>query len=231
MSARAIVVVLAVALSGCLGTETGNPPFAPSVAGASGGPMGIIPTPRIERGWLAIADVTLIEACASTEGVVVRHDPGALALAGAQRLETESVLDEGDYCGVRFDRVAWTRAEPSALRGHTLAIDAALPDGTPVRVRSALAGPLALAASEPFAMSPAAGGLVLFLNESLLFNGLRFDDAAREADGSILLSADTNRGLLDRVEAQLPGALSLYRDTDGDGELSDDEQRAGALAP
>ena len=65
---------------------------------------------------------------------------------------------------------------------------------------------------------------------ALLFNGLAFDGVERELDGSIVVSAEKNAALLERIEAQLPGALALYRDADGDGRLSMDEERAGPLS-
>lgn len=226
MSRLVTIAALAAGLSGCLGTETGNPPFAPSVAGESGGQMGIVPRPRLEAGWLALSELTFVPC--EGDGIVVRYEPGALALHGAQRLEADPVLEPGDYCGVRFERVAWSGAEPSALAGRSLAIDASLADST-VHVRSTRTGPLELT-GEPFAMSEAGGSLVLFLDESLLFSGLSFADAERDADGSVVVSAETNADLLERIEAQLPGALSLYRDVDGDGALSEEELAAGPLA-
>jgi len=227
---RTTIAALAL-LSGCFGTETGNPPFAPGVAGGAGGTMGIVPVLQLDEGWLAIDDLTFLDACvAGSEGVVVRSEPGALGLGSEPVLETDPVLEEGEYCGVRAERVAWTSAAPSALRGYTLAIDASRPDGTPVRIRSTRTGTLELLGGAPFPMSPASGGVLLFVTESLLFNGLAFDGVELALDGSIVVSAEKNAALLERIEAQLPGALALYRDADGDGRLSMEEERAGPLS-
>lgn len=230
---RLLVIAAMSLLSGCFGTETGNPPFAPDVGGGAGTPMGLVPVLTTDQGWLSVANVALVpgETCAAgDEGTVVRHDAGALALAGAQSLETEAVLDEGDYCAFHFDRVASTSADPSALEGYTLAIDAHRPDGTMVRIRSSQTGTLDLVASTPFPMSPDAGGLIVFIDESLLFNGVSFDAADHEPDGSILVSAEKNSAILDRIETQLPHAVALYRDADGNGALSMEERGAGPLA-
>lgn len=224
------IAALALLALGCFGTETGNPPFAPSVAGDTGTPMGVVPQLAVSEGWMAVEDVAFepSERCGA-EGVVVRGAPAALALGGGRSLETDPVLEEGEYCALRFERVAWTSDEPAALSGATLALDAALSDGTTVRIRSTRAGAVRLS-GEPFRMSEDAGGLLVFADESLLFNGVSFTDARREPDGSIILDEATNTDLLDRVEAQLAGALFLYRDEDGDGLLSEPERRAGPLA-
>lgn len=225
-SAFGLVALLS--LSGCFGTETGNPPFAPSVAADHGVPMGIVPQATLQEGWLALASVAF-EGCDGGDAIVVRSAPAALALEGEQSLETEPVLDEGDYCALRLSRVVWTEGAPAALEGSTLAIDAALSDGTPVRIRSTTAGTIRLS-GEPFEMSADAGALLVFVDESLLFNALSFNDAVREADRSIVIDADTNAALLDRIEEQLPGSLFLYRDADADGRLGAEERAAGPLA-
>lgn len=217
---------------GCAGTETGNPPFAPMVASESGVPMGVAPTLDVDQAWLAVSNVSLEPgaSCAATgDGVVFRHEPAALDLSNDQTLDTEPVLEEGDYCAFSFDRVVWAAADPAALTGLTLAIDATLMDGTAVHIRSTRGATIRLVGAA-FPMTPDAGGLVLFVDESLLFNGLSFTGATRETDGSIVVDETTNRTLLDRVEAQLAGSLFLYRDVDGDGRLSTAERGAGPLA-
>lgn len=225
------IAIAALCLAGCFGTETGNPPFAPEVSGGSGGRMGIAPPISIEDGWMSIENVELVPECdASASGTVVRHEAAALELGGRQALETEPVLEEGDYCVLSLERVAWTGADPRELTGYTLALDTLALGGTHVRVRSDRTGTLRFTASAPFPMHPDEGGLLLFVDESLLFNAISLDGAEHEADGSIEIRADENAALLDQIEAQLPGALALYRDVDGDGRLSNEERDAGPLA-
>jgi hypothetical protein len=225
------LAIASLLLSACAGTETGNPPFAPSVSAETGVPMGIVPMASLDAAWLAIEDVELVPSCsAGDDGTIVTSGQVALDLAAARAVETEAVLEEGDYCAFRFERTAWADADPTALSGFTLAIDATVGPDTPVRIRSARTGSIALVADEPFAMTAEMGSLLVFVDESLLFSGVSFAGAAREADGSILISSEANSALLDRIEAQLAGALFLYRDTDGDGALSGPERDAGPIA-
>jgi hypothetical protein len=224
---RALAITI-LALTGCVGTETGNPPFAPEVGGETGTPMGIIPAVSIEGAWLSIDDVALSAEC-DDDGTVFVNDPVALDLQGAVALDAEPVLEEGDYCAFRFERVVWEEDAPAALTDLTLAIDASL-GSTPVFIRSASTGSIALIAEVPFAMSPDAGALLVFVDVSLLFNGITFADAEREADGSIVISSASNAGLLATIEAQLEGSLFLYRDADADGTLDVTERDAGPLA-
>ncbi len=226
MRRTTLALLASITWAGCFGTETGNPPFAPELAGDHGAPMGVVPQLGLTEGWLSVASVGL-DPC-DGEAVIVRTEPAALALAGAQSLEAEPVLDEGEYCALSFDRVVSEAGSPEALRGSTLALDAAAPDGTIVRVRSARTGSLRLA-GDPFELSAERGALLVFVDESLLFNGVSLDEATREADGSITIDESSNAALLDRIEEQLPGALFLYRDEDGDGSLSVAERRAGPL--
>ncbi len=228
---HALPVCALALLAGCFGTETGNPPFAPELAGESGGPMGIAPPIGIDDGWLSVENVALSPSCAaSDDGVIVRHDPAALALSGAQSLETEPVLQEGEYCQLRFDRAVFAAADPSALSAHSLAIDATAQDGSAVHVRSDATGSYRFVGTAPFSMTPDAGGLIVFVDESLLFNGVSLAGTERESDGSIEISATKNAAVLATIEAQLPGALALYRDGDGNGQLSLAERRAGPVA-
>lgn len=215
--------------SACVGTETGNPPFAPGVGGDTGTPMGIVPALSIEGAWLSIDDLELAPDC-SGEGTIFVSDPIALDLNGARPIEAEPVIEEGDYCALRFERVVWTDDLPSALTDFTLAIDASFGASTPVHIRSERTGSVALVAETPFAMAPDEGALLVFIDESLLFNTIRFADAARQADGSIEISSTSNAAMLDTIEAQLPGALFLYGDADANGTLSAAERAAGPLA-
>jgi hypothetical protein len=228
-----IVMMAGLALAGCAGTETGNPPFAPSVGAQSGVPMGILPRLSIERAWIAVERVALEPGADCTtpiEGTTVRAAPAALSLTEAQVLETDAVLEVGDYCAFRFERAPWTGREPSTLSGYTLAIDGALPDGLPVVIRSRREGALRFVGATPFEMSPEAGGLLVFVDESLLFDGVPFDTAEVDPEGVLVIDEVSNTALLDRIESQLPGALTLHRDADGDGMFSPDERRVGPLA-
>jgi hypothetical protein len=224
----ALALLALLSLTACFGTETGNPPFAPSVGGEAGVPMGIVPRLSVDRGWLSIANVAL-EGCADEESTVVRTEPAALALSETQALPTEPVLEEGDYCAFGFDLAAYPDASPAELSGSTFALDASLSDGTPIHIRGSLARAVRLTGL-PFAMSAESGALIVFVDESLLFNAVSFDAAERQADRSILVSPERNSALLDHIEAQLPGAIQLYRDADDDGLLSSEERSAGALA-
>ena len=228
---RAVALLLSVLLVSCYGTETGNPPFAPSVSGEAGAPMGILPLLGLDRGWLSLGELAFEPASTcGVDSVAVRSSLAALSLTGGAAFEAEAVLEEGDYCALQLERAPWTADTPEALSGQTLALDAHAADGTLVYVRSARLGSLRIA-GEAFRLSPSEGALVVFVDESQLFDGLNLTDATREPDGSVLISDEHNAVLLDRIEAALPLALFLFRDRDGDGRLSADERAAGPLAP
>lgn len=228
---RAAGLVLSVLLVSCYGTETGNPPFAPSVSGEAGSPMGILPPLELDQGWLALDELAFEPAAAcGVESVVVRSAPVALSLTDGAAFEADAVLEEGDYCALQLERAAWAADSPPTLSGLTMALDARAPDGTLVYIRSARVGSVRIA-GDAFRLSRSEGALVLFVDESQLFDGTLLADATREPDGSVLISEESNAVLLDRIEAALPRALFLFRDRDGDGRLSADERAEGPIAP
>jgi hypothetical protein len=171
------------------------------------------------------------QGCAPGDsGVAVRTAPGLIELVGTRRLATRPTLEAGAYCGLTLQRGRWDGAEPAALTGATFVLEG-VADGVPLRVRSAATGPLTLLApSGSFEMAPGAGPVLLFLDVARLFDGFDPGGAARAPDGAIELSPAVDPDGLAELEAALPGALFLYRDWDGDGELDADERAEGRLA-
>ena len=223
---RAAIGALA-SLIGIVGCGGGGSrlPFAPVVGGDTGGPVGVIAAAELDAASVSVSALSFLpgDFCEGDEaGTIVLEGPFPFALIGEDDAIAEPVLDPGRYCGVRLERA------PGG-DGVTLSLDGFTTGGARIAVRSTVTTPLVIVDDGSFAMTQDEDAVLVFVDESALFMGLELDAAEREADGSIELSDARNAALLAALEAQLPAALTLYRD-DGDGRLSADERGEGPLA-
>jgi hypothetical protein len=151
------------------------------------------------------------------ERITTPRDVQAGSFDLVQGDELRTPFHEGQ-CGLELQT---TLASPGdelvSLRGATLRVEGTLPEGTEFAAHSTRSLVVTLEASGPLRASD---DFVLLLQPDELFFGLTAGSLDTDADGVAQLTADSNAALLATLESNLPRAFELYRDEDGDGEVS-----------
>jgi hypothetical protein len=230
---------LALAATGCEGTETGNPfqvelradAHSSDPAAVAVGEGGAV---VVSQAWLALDPIAMAPAgdCAAAEVSTADFGTADHAAAGAVLEELE--LDEGDYCRalLPFVRAAVPLPEgaPPELEGSSIVITGEITaTGTPFRLvsrleqtidvhaLSALGGRFDLAADQP--------GLFLGFDVARWFAPVDLASAELDGDGVAVIDDSSNTGLLSAFETDMAAGIELYRDLDQDGSVDqpDDE--------
>lgn len=243
---RAIIPVLLVWLAAaCTGTEIGNPAEGSDLtltAVSSGTGVALINADApdadtvVEGAWVVLGDVRFVYDDDCSRGMDSRVTvPGPLVvdlLSGAT-LPVDLPADV-DYCRVR---IPLTRAEspsdgaPDELFGHSVLLTGTHV-GRPFMIRTGGRPTLELRSmDEPFRLGAEGGAILLAFDVSGWLAGLDLDAAAGDAEDSIVIDEDNERGLLNVFDENLRNALTLYRDVNADGSLDGDEQQVPLAAP
>jgi hypothetical protein len=220
------------------GTETGNPSLtgALSYTGYSSKPAaysvrdaGSIAT--IENAWLDLDSVSISPegACGIDGGeafVVPALGVGDHA-AGAHNF-TPYAAKAGSFCSVDLPFVRVSDANggklPDQLPGNSLLITGTLADGTLFSIASSATPVVELRAEgDGFVLSAERPDAVIAFDFAAWLEGIDFD-AAERTDGRVVISPDSNSGLLTVFEQNLAAGVALYRDRDGDGLIDVDAE-------
>lgn len=235
-------------LSGCAGTETGNPSFvgklgydaytsAPSVVALTMALQGSAePALTVDNAWLVLGDVELQRGsdCEGRGAHVAIDGLGAGDHATGQAPPTEFESAEGKYCGVRLPfapSAELPEGAPESLTAESVLVSGKLPDGRAYEIHSKLQESLSLhATAGDFVMDSDHNSVVIGFDVARWLRELRWDEAT-VSDGSIVISEASNRELLEQFEAALPAGVALFRDRDADGELDPDPEQLAVTAP
>lgn len=221
MTRVAFVAALAVlaTVTGCVGTETGNPPLRAPGGFVGTYPMGIRPIP-IDSASVVVGAIGFVPAgeCPDGEARAAVSGPVEVDLVPAAGEGLELSLAAGDYCAARID-LASLSIEGMASDGTRFVAHVAPPETI---VLDATAG--------SFAYREGEAATLFAIDWTLVLAGVDPASGAREADGSVRIDAGHNAALAAAIAVNLPGAIVLRRDADADGTLDDDEAIAEPLA-
>lgn len=226
----------ALAAVACTGTETGNPPFTTGTGFSGYEPMGIAPEPMVTSAWWVIGGVSFVpagECDAPGEPAVGFEGPAATSLTGEGGDAIEVEAREGEQCALRFTLAPGVESPPGGappdLTDASLAIEAEMRDGTPVRFVTDATPTVSLEGSVPFTIGPDEPPVIVGIDWTLLFAGARLFDA-EQTGGEILLDATHNPERFATVESNIAASTFLYRDADADGVLDPEEVLQPPLA-
>lgn len=227
-----IALVAAFASSGCLGTETGNPPFtAGLVARSTSLDVGLPSDPAsitVESAWLSVADVRSIlgDACDHVsdphDADVVGDVVDGVSLAG---------LPDEPTCGLHVTfavRDAPVEGAPDGLLGRAIFITGQRADGAPFELSSDHAMAIDVAATAPFSLDPMSGGVVMAFDVAAWLAALDLSSVPLDADG-VARIGPIDPAVSD-LEAGFAASVALFEDLDGDGVLDAAEESRGPLA-
>jgi hypothetical protein len=223
--------LLAATLTACAGTETGNPSFAGELAyntHASDPAVAALRTSeggaQVDSAWLVLGDARFVDAahCERRDEVEFNvQGLGAGDHATPAAAVSEFQLEVGDYCGLELPLIRAAAGElpddaPAQLEGHSIVIEGEGADGRPFRIESGAELPLFLAADDGSFLMDADGAQVLVgFDVSVWLSDVDLSSATASDDGVVVVSSDSNSGLLDAFEQNLPRGVALFRDPEG----------------
>ncbi len=224
---KSILIALSalLGLSACDGTDTGNPFTQPLIVDAHSSRPGEVSIQVaggdvvVTEAWLSIDDVGLSEDCGGTS----EARSGAIGVAdhaADEALHVDFLVKTTSYCEMQ---VPWSLAVdgaqvPAGVVGTAISLAGQTKAGTDFVLRSALTGTVVVdAVGESFALAETSGGLFLGFDLATWLSGIDLDTASLENDGSILIDANTNAGMLTTFEGNVAAGLELYRDADNSG--------------
>ncbi|MGM0557953.1 MAG: hypothetical protein ACQEVA_16325 [Myxococcota bacterium] len=236
------LLFIGVALSGCVGTDVGNPQepseveldvkgYDDSNPNALTLPSGL----RIDSAWLSMNQFEFRrgENCGSSTGVV--EQPILVDVISNETVTERPMFTTpaGDYC--RFDAgfVPWSgdvpEGAPADMAGYSVLIEGARSDGTEFVVRSDMDMPLQLASqNSAFALREGPESLLIGFALNEWFNETTLDNI--EANGEqIVIDSNSNASIYGQFNAALRRSSGLFRDENADNAL-DMSERASELA-
>lgn len=233
-------------LGACAGTETGNPSFvgrlgydaytsAPSVVGLSmaleGSEDSLL---TVDSAWLVLGDVALQSGSDCDAKHVDIEGLGAGDHATGQAPPTDFASEPGKFCGVRLPFApsdALPDGAPDSLKNESVLVRGKLPDGRPYEIHSELQESLDLRATAgDFVLDSKHRSVVIGFDVAHWLSELSWDDATAP-DGAVIVSASSNRELLQQFEAVLPRGVALFRDHDNNGEMDSDPEELAVTRP
>jgi hypothetical protein len=215
-----IAPALALTILGCAGTETGNPPFAPDIEG------GVVSATRLRAefavasGTLAFRELSLLD-CGGRRWTLVQG--GTLDLVdGALRGGPSQEVPAQTYCGFVVQLVQ---------DGATLTVDGTrASDGASVRVLLAPAADKEVVLSGVYDVTPEVAPLLLTVEPLALLARLEPETLSVAPDGVAYVDLTRQPERSAHLLEDLGAALTLRRDLDADGMLSEAEKNAEPLA-
>ncbi len=224
-----LVALVGLALVGCLGTDTGNPPVAATLTARSGDPaVAVAPGVAevvVNEAWVSIPDVRFIlgSACDHVSA------SAATDLVGDVVVGVPTAFPEEVACGLQIvpgPLAVLPSGAPDALRGRSLLVLGQRADGALFEVSSdATAGIDVVSMTDDVVFVADAGVLVAF-DVALLLGGVDLASIPLDSDGVARLGP----GDPGSDAVGLAGSIAIYRDSDGDGLVGPAEEAAGPVA-
>lgn len=228
-------IAISLLMGGCFGTETGNPPSVALGLTARSSDLSVASLEpeatgtRVERAWIALADVRAIEGLACDH--VASSAAVDLAVVDAITNEALGGVPAGDSCGVRATLVPVAdppSGAPLSLEGRSILVTGVLADGRPFEIASA-SQPHVLVQGTPF-RTREGDALLIAVDVATWLRGLDLAALATEPDGVVRVGPSGPAAARDAFEANLAAGLAIFADADGDGALDAAEESAGPLA-
>lgn len=224
-------LAFALALSGCFGTDTGNPPVTASLVGRSSEP-GVAVAPGaapvvVDGAWVSLESVRAVlgagcdHVSEPTDADVVGDVVGVVPLAG---------LPAGESCGVHLVPRAASPlppGAPAALEGRTLLVTGTRADGAPFELTADDVAPVDVAAGAPFVLSDGEGAWIAF-DVAVWLAGVDLDAIVLHPDG--VARVEPGDPEAPSLAAGFAASVGVYADAGGDGVFGPDEEAAGPLA-
>jgi len=177
---------------------------------------------------LVAGEVVVDQASIAVERIRLRPaddcEGGAeIELAGPFTLD---LLDPEGLAGLPLDAEAWCRIEMTWHRDeatNTAIRVAGNAAGDRFEIRSRRNDELRIEALDAGGFTVDQAALFVAFDMAIWLDGVDLAGAERAQDGSIAVSEESNRDLLERFEGNVESASRLFADGDGDGALGDDE--------
>jgi hypothetical protein len=220
---RRAALAAAAAIAGCdaggggvgaTGTDVGNPVVVDLAFTAYPRAAGAV---AVDAATVAVERIRLRPATDCEGGAEIE-------LAGPFSLD---LLDPEPLAGLSLGSQAWCRMEMTWHRDEetdTAIRLAGAVAGDRFEIRSRRNDELRIEAVDGDGFTIDAATLFVAFDLVSWLDGVDLPGADRQSDGSIAVSEDSNRDLLDRFEANVESASGLFADGDGDGALDDDER-------
>lgn len=204
--------------------EVGNPERTLGVATYVAPDLPSVP-PEIDTAWAALHETELIldEAFAG-ENELEWETPDLIADLALGPVELPFASPDAGYNRVEVrPRTGRSRppGAPAELEDASVVIDGLRSDGVPFRILSDTEEEIVLTGA--FQLGGDHSALALGFDLGTWFDGIDLDGAVVGGDGTIAISRDDNRDLLDRFEQNLAASVALVDDSNGDGFVDDDE--------
>jgi hypothetical protein len=207
------------------GTETGNPPVTAeldiSVLSREAPTQGLV----LDEARIFLRRLSLVPCAADAASLSTYDFPVDLLHQPPARVTFESSVSE--YCGVRLALAPFGGSTPAELAGLSTLVRGVRSDDAPFELRSTLETTLELvSANGPLDATK----LVLGVTPEHWFTDADVHGASTSPEGVALIDAEHNPDVLAAFDAATPLAFALYVDTNGDGELTDEELAPVAIA-
>lgn len=233
------VGLFALAFFGCAGgTETGNPvvsteialqvhstnPGAVAVSEGAGGAV-------VQQAWVSfgVFDFRPAGECENLSEINTENSP-SLVVADLAEPDTRITmeLEANTYCGLivplEKETAELPAGAPPELADHSIVVRGERADGVPFTLAHPEQDELELdGVGGDFDLTAEGEGLLLLFDVSDWMQGVDLPAAQLSPDNTIRIDARSNPALLQAFEINVECALELYRDSDADAVLDDDE--------
>lgn len=223
------LALLALALAGCFGTDTGNPPVSATLTARSSDPR-IVLSPAdgeivVTEAWVSIPEVRFVlgAACDHASEVVVEDIVGDV-LAGVPTLIFEEVA-----CGLHLSPASPTALPsgvPDALRDRTLLVRGLRADGTPFEVSTDGTTAIDVVSATDDVVFARGTDMLVAFDVAAWLRVVELPRIPIDSDGVARLGP-SDPGAETVV---LDGSIAIYIDADGDGRVGPAEEATGPIA-
>ncbi len=227
-------------LASCVVTDVGNPPDKPPISSALQFELTTdadSPAFSLDRGLLSFKRVRLIEAsdCTPDAAVDVPLPDPFEVLSWKQPSQPLLVKEENtEFCriGMLFEPLTAARRPenaPAEALGASLVLQGEIPDSEGSRVLIALDITQKLqldAVQASFTLDDPerVHELLISFDTRTWFTAESLRMADRDAEGNVLISADSNTALYDTIVQGLAKDVSIFYDRNNNGSFDDDER-------
>jgi hypothetical protein len=219
-------------LTGCEGTETGNPRPPPGIElrfSAYSNDFNRVAVGRhgdglsLDRVFVALERFQLLPCSASGKSLDLSVGELQLTERPPPLLLAES--EETDFCAASFRLAPGVGDQAAELSGRSAFVEGVRADGVPFQLASELDLTVDLASdtAAPFGSRR----LLLAFNFATWLNGVGVETASIE-NGTVSIDSLHQPDLLGAFNARAGLAAALYDDTDGNGQLAGDNQPPAA---
>lgn len=238
-----ICIVACVALTGCVGTDVGNPQEGTSevqldAKGYQAAESNALTLPsglRIDSAWISMSQFEFRSGNGCETPSDVFDQPLLVDVISNETVTPLPMfeLPAGDYCRLDAGFIPWDadvpEGAPDAIQGNSILVTGARSDGTEFVVRSDMDASLRLdAQDDSFALTDGPEALIIGFAFDEWFNENTLD--AIDAGGQeIVIDTNSNPAIYGQFNAALRRSSGLFRDDNADGALGMSE-RGRALA-